>query len=84
MLDVGPGCRCNYTECSSCVDTINKCLSCNKTSKSLFNFTCLSTCPTTYYSENRTCIKCGTSCSICVNSTICTTCSSGYLYLGKC
>ena len=79
----GPGCRCNYTACSTCIDLINKCTSCN-TGTFLFNNTCSSTCPTSFYINGTVCTACGTSCANCVNSTFCNTCSSGLLYLGRC
>jgi len=45
---LGGGCRCNYTVCATCQNTINRCLTCSG-SLVLSGTTCVTTCGNGFY-----------------------------------
>ena len=70
-------------ECATCEGTIDFCLSCEY--NFLFENSCISTCPTTYYKnrsllECRTCAELQINCLDCFNETVCLTCDATYVF----
>jgi len=72
-------------QCLSCTSLVN-CTACKAnyslyTSPTYMTSTCVSTCPTTYYTDQSGwCLRCPSTCVTCRNSTFCTTCASGYTF----
>ena len=50
----------------------------------MVNGSCTSTCLTGFYAYYSVCAPCMYGCNICIDSTTCLNCSSGYLYQGLC
>ena len=70
---------CN-SQCATCTGPSSlQCTSCSNSSAVLFNSSCISTCPSHYYSASGTCTLCYSTCSSCSggSSQQCTSCYSG-------
>ena len=81
---VGFNCIACPNYCRTCVSQFN-CTSCNITnSSSLFLFTnrtistCISFCPTAHYMENGQCLRCLSTCSVCLSAANCSQCLLGF------
>lgn len=72
--------KCSSCVCSSCSGTSYNCTSCSS-SLSLFNYQCLSKCPTGYYSSNNSCLRCMSNCDACESATYCSICQLPYSLL---
>ena len=65
--------ECSSCLCLSCSNTAYNCTSCSGATN-LFNFQCLTTCPSGYYASNNTCLACTANCASCSSSTNCLIC----------
>lgn len=76
---------CN-SPCATCTEHPSKCTSCTSCCGNLFNFKCLTNCPTGTYAINGTCQYCAYTCATCLGSnTTCTSCPSNkVLFNGAC
>jgi hypothetical protein len=72
--------------CATCTEHPSKCTTCTSCCGNLFNFKCLTSCPTGTYAVNGTCQYCAYNCATCLGSnTTCTSCpDSKILYSGAC
>ncbi len=83
-------CNTCISPCLTCVSSTN-CSSCSRsiflnTQTYFYNFTCINKCPNGYYSESITlqCQQCILPCLTCSTSSLCLTCSVGFLINNKC
>ena len=81
-VSIGGVCLKCLHPCSTCSHSISSCLSCS--GGYLFNNSCLSICPATYYADNPTksCLPCPSSCYECLSPSKCVSCiTDSYLYM---
>lgn len=64
--------------CFTCYNQSSNCLSCNQ-NYSLFNNTCISSCPSGLYSNSSVCVSCINNCLTCTSPTICLSCQIGFV-----
>jgi hypothetical protein len=70
--------KCNASACLTCQNSDSFCLICSS-GKSLYNNTCLSVCPTGYYSLSGQCLACVSPCATCSGTgSTCLSCVSNY------
>lgn len=75
---------CN-TNCSTCINSVNYCLSCKDTSSGFTfgwaNWICYDPCPAQYMLDGTNCTKCSPYCLVCTGvSTSCTSCTLSGVY----